>query len=337
MIRRLECAPTPAYSSASGGSGHHFSCVRPASLACLGPMGGLPRARYRWLPRALVPALGLAALAGGCHHAAPGASTSADGGPTVEVDGGEDLTAQSAVAPGPSAAAPTPGAAAGRPAERQAAPRHHRLRRHRLQRAARHLQEARLPPRRHPRRRARPSPRASRAARAAGTRFSRTASSAPARTRRPTWITRSSRPPRAGPNLKTALPYPLRLRARRAPALHPRPDHGGAVQVRDQAPGAPRLVQGQPRRGLEGHPRRERRRHRRARRARSPTRSSASSASARTRRRSASARSSAARATPIPIPFWLEGGKRRIPNISDYKTKGSRSSPTAPAATPASR
>ena len=75
-------------------------------------MGGLPRARYRWLPRALGPALGLAALAGDCHHATPNAS--GDGGPTVATDGGEDPTAASAVAPGDSAApaasaAPSPG------------------------------------------------------------------------------------------------------------------------------------------------------------------------------------------------------------------------------------
>jgi lipoprotein-anchoring transpeptidase ErfK/SrfK len=56
----------------------------------------------------------LAALAGGCHHAAPGASTSADGGPAVEGDAGEDLTAASAVAPGQSAA-PAAAAAPGGP------------------------------------------------------------------------------------------------------------------------------------------------------------------------------------------------------------------------------
>ncbi len=80
-------------------------------------MGGLPRARYRWLPRALGPALGLAALAGGCHHAAPGASTSADGGPTVEADAGVDLTAASAVAPGQSAA-PASAVAGGPPSDK---------------------------------------------------------------------------------------------------------------------------------------------------------------------------------------------------------------------------
>ena len=78
-------------------------------------MGGTPRARYRWLPRALGPALGLAALAGGCHHAAPGAPTSADGGPAVEADAGDDLTAASAVAPGQSAA---PAAAGGPPSDK---------------------------------------------------------------------------------------------------------------------------------------------------------------------------------------------------------------------------
>jgi lipoprotein-anchoring transpeptidase ErfK/SrfK len=57
-----------------------------------------------------LPALGLAALAGGCHHGASGASTSADGGPAVALDGGEDLTAASAAAADPSAA-PTAGAA----------------------------------------------------------------------------------------------------------------------------------------------------------------------------------------------------------------------------------
>jgi lipoprotein-anchoring transpeptidase ErfK/SrfK len=77
-------------------------------------MGGLPRARYRWLPRALGPALGLAALAGGCHHAAPGAGTSPDGGPTADAAAGEDLSAASAAAPADSAA-PTPGAPQGGP------------------------------------------------------------------------------------------------------------------------------------------------------------------------------------------------------------------------------
>jgi lipoprotein-anchoring transpeptidase ErfK/SrfK len=72
-------------------------------------MGGLPRALHRWLPRALGPAVGIAALAAGCRHPAPGAATTADGGPVAEVDGG-DLTAASAVvAPGQSAAA-APGA-----------------------------------------------------------------------------------------------------------------------------------------------------------------------------------------------------------------------------------
>jgi lipoprotein-anchoring transpeptidase ErfK/SrfK len=71
-------------------------------------MGGLPRALHRWIPRALGPAVGLAALAAGCHHPAPGAGASVDGGPASETDAG-DLTAASAVAPGQSAAPPSPG------------------------------------------------------------------------------------------------------------------------------------------------------------------------------------------------------------------------------------
>ncbi len=72
-------------------------------------MGGLPRARHRWFPRALGPALGLAALAAGCHQGASGGAP-ADGGPLAVVDSG-DLTDASAVALDPSAAPAANGAA----------------------------------------------------------------------------------------------------------------------------------------------------------------------------------------------------------------------------------
>lgn len=81
-------------------------------------MGGLPRARYRWLSLALGPALGLAALAAGCHRGAS-SDAPADGGPAALVDSG-DLTDASAVALDPSAdpaanAAPPSGPASDKP------------------------------------------------------------------------------------------------------------------------------------------------------------------------------------------------------------------------------
>lgn len=72
-------------------------------------MGGLPRARHRWLSRALGPALGLAALAAGCNQGASSGAP-ADGGPVAVVDSG-DLTDASAVALDPSAAPAANGAA----------------------------------------------------------------------------------------------------------------------------------------------------------------------------------------------------------------------------------
>ncbi|MEO5731641.1 MAG: L,D-transpeptidase, partial [Byssovorax sp.] len=83
-------------------------------------MGGLPRARHRWFPRALGPALGLAALAAGCHQGASSGAP-ADGGPVAVVDSG-DLTdtGAGAVALDPSAdptanAAPPSGPASDKP------------------------------------------------------------------------------------------------------------------------------------------------------------------------------------------------------------------------------
>ena len=142
---------------------------------------------------------------------------------------------------------------------------------------------------------------------------------------------------RATPQPQDGAPVPLRLRARRAAALRARPHRGRAVQGRVQAQGAPRLVQGERGRGLQGDRSAPTTSPSTSAASRSPTRSSASSGLGKNSQEVGIGALLGGEGEDDPHPVLARGRQATHPQHQRLQDpRASTSSPIAPAATPAS-